>query len=56
MVDTSKIYVPGYRWFGKPMESIKGKRKNVGVGFLISEPLLDDVTITKRLNVRKPYG
>ena len=25
-LDNSKIYVPGYKWFGKPSESIKGKR------------------------------
>ena len=46
----------GYKWFGKPRESNKGKRGEGGVGFLISEPLLDDVTITKRLTVMKPYG
>ena len=46
---SSKIYVPGYKWFGKPRESIKGKRGEGGVGFLISEPLLDDVTIIKNV-------
>ena len=32
-LDNSKIYVPGYKWFGKPRESIKGKRGEGGVGF-----------------------
>ena len=48
-IDNSKIYVPGYKRFGKLRESIKGKRGEVGVGFLISEPLLDDVTIIKKV-------
>ena len=43
----SKIYVPGFKWFGKPRESNKGKRGEGGVGFLLSEPLLDDITIIK---------
>ena len=41
--------MPGYKWFGKPRESIKGKRGEGGVGFLVSEPLLDDVTIIKKV-------
>ena len=48
--------MPGYKWFGKPREGIKGKRGEGGVGFLVSEPLLDDVTIIKMLNVMKAYG
>ena len=46
-LDNSKIYVPGYKWFGKPRKSIKGKRGEGGVGFLVSELLIDDVTIIK---------
>ena len=34
-LDTFKIYVPGYKWFGKPREGIKGKRGEGGVGFLV---------------------
>ena len=48
--------MPGYKWFGKPRESIKDKRGEGGVGFLVSEPLLDDVAIIKTFNVLKPYG
>ena len=48
-LDNSKIYVPGYKWFGKPRESIKGKRGEGGVGFLVGEPLLDDVVIMKNV-------
>ena len=55
-LDISKTFVPGYRWFGKPRERIKEKRGECGVGFLVSEPLLDDVTIIKMLNVMNPYG
>ena len=29
----SRIYVPGYKWLGKPGEGIKGKRGKRGVGF-----------------------
>ena len=48
-LNSSKIYVPGNKWFGKPRESIQGKRGEGGVGFLVSEPLLDDVTIIKKV-------
>ena len=48
-LDNSKIYVPGYKWFGKPREGIKGKRGEGGVGFLVSEFLIDDVTIIKNV-------
>ena len=47
-LDNSKIYVPGYKWFGKPREGIKGKRGEGGVGFLVSELLMEDVTIIKK--------
>ena len=48
-LDNSKIYVPGYKWFGKPREGIKGKRGEGGVGFLVSELLMEDVTIIKNV-------
>ena len=48
-LDSSKINVPGYKWFGRPRENVKGKRGEGGVGFLVSEPLLDDVTIIKNV-------
>ena len=40
-----------YKWFGKPRESINGKKRgDVGIDFLVGEPLLDDVTIIKWVN------
>ena len=48
-LDRSKIYVPGYKWFGKPRESIKDKRGEGGVSFLVSEPLHNDVTIIRKV-------
>ena len=32
-LEHSKIFVPGYKCFGKPRERIKGKRGEGGVGF-----------------------
>ena len=46
-LESSKIFVPGYKRFGKPREGIKVKRGESGVSFLVSEPLVDDVTIIK---------
>ena len=38
------MYVPGYKWFGKPREGIKGKKgEGDRDGILASERLLDDV-------------
>ena len=37
-------------------EHFTGKRGEGGVGFLVSEPLFDDVAIMKSLNVIKPFG
>ena len=54
-LDSSKIFVPGYKWFGKPREGIKLKRGEGGVGFLVSETLLDNGTIIKMLIVMTPY-
>ena len=36
-------------------EGIKHKRGEGGVGFSVSEPLPDDVTIIEKLTVMKPY-
>ena len=44
-LNNSKIYVPGYKWFGKPREGIKGKRGEGGVGFLAGDLLMEDVII-----------
>ena len=41
------MYVSGYKWFGKPREGIKDKRGASGVGFVVSEHLMDEVTIIK---------
>ena len=41
--------MPGYKWFGKPWEGIKGKRGEGGVVFLVREPLLDDVTVVNNI-------
>ena len=48
-VDSSEISVPGYKWVGRPRLGTKGKRGEGGVGFLVSEPLLDDATIIKNV-------
>ena len=48
-LDNSKIYGPGYKWFGKPREGIKGKRGEGWVGFLVSELLMEHVTIIKNV-------
>ena len=55
-LDISKINVPGNKWFGKPREGIKGKQGEDGVGFLVSEHLMEDVIISKMVNVMKPYS
>ena len=55
-LESSKILVSGYKWIGKPREGIKNKRWEGGVGFLVSESLLDNVTIIEKLNAMKPYG
>ena len=48
-LDNSKMYVPGYEWFGRPRDGIKGKQGEGGVGFsvYVSELLIEDVTIIK---------
>ena len=51
---SSYIYIIIYR-FGKPRERIKGKRGEGGVGFLVSEPLLDDVTIMEGVGCNETF-
>ena len=41
--------MPGYKYFGKPSSSVKGKKGLGGVDFLVNEPLIDDIPITKRV-------
>ena len=45
----SKMYVTSYKWFGKLREGIKGKQKEGGVGFLVSELLIKKVTSIKNV-------
>ena len=49
MLDNFKIYVRGYKQLGKPREKIKGKRGECVAGFLISESLLDDITVVENV-------
>ena len=32
-LQSSQIFVPSYKWFGKPRESVKGKHGEGGVSF-----------------------
>ena len=45
----SRIYVPGYKWFGNPRKGIKGDQGVGGVGLLVRERLIDDGTIIKEV-------
>ena len=51
-VENSKVCVLGYACYGRPRQCTKGtcKRGEGGVGFLVSELLMADVTIIKHVN------
>ena len=42
-------------WFGKAREDIKSKQREGEVGCLVSDLLMDNVTIQEMLNVMTPY-
>ena len=48
-LDNSNICGPGYKWFSKPRKGIKGKRAESGVGFLVGELSMKDVTINENV-------
>ena len=48
--------MPDYKWFGIPRKGIEGKRGEGGIGFLVSELLVDDVVIIKGVSIVKLYG